>query len=274
MTGTPKDPGSWNKYSYTKGDPVNGYDPPGTLTYCVDGPNGDGQTCHWQPDDGSLPDPSTISDFCSGWMSMGVSMDPAMYSQLCGSAGAVPPLTGGTSVGGQSTYSILLAIDDSRQRVEGLLANPQCAAQIGADGPASAQSRASSISISAVATYAGTQSLGVMTLQPDGSFTPGQAMAAYNPNTQSISLNPTINWSAGTVFACLADGTGCKTIDLVAGEAARVGAASMTVQQWMDLTILHEISHFFGQDHPGTNDVNDTAGFNIGIWGACFGPIL
>lgn len=29
MTGTPKDPGSWNKYAYVGGDPVNQYDPEG-----------------------------------------------------------------------------------------------------------------------------------------------------------------------------------------------------------------------------------------------------
>jgi hypothetical protein len=54
------------------------------------------------------------------------------------------------------------------------------------------------------------------------------------------------------------------------GEMNRVGASAMTVTQWMDLTLLHEIAHSFGLGHPGTNDVNDAAGFNKGIWQFCF----
>ena len=50
-SGGPASPGSWNRYAYASGDPVNGYDPSGNKTVCVDGPNGDGQTCHWEPDD-------------------------------------------------------------------------------------------------------------------------------------------------------------------------------------------------------------------------------
>ena len=38
----------------------------------------------------------------------------------------------------------------------------------------------------------------------------------------------------------------------------------------MDLTVLHEIAHSFGLDHPGTNAVNDTAGYNKAIWESCF----
>jgi RHS repeat-associated protein len=50
-TSDSKDPGSWNRYAYASGDPINGYDPSGNNTVCVDGPNGDGQTCHWEPDE-------------------------------------------------------------------------------------------------------------------------------------------------------------------------------------------------------------------------------
>jgi RHS repeat-associated protein len=35
MTGTPKDPGSWNKYAHTEGDPINGIDPEGLFAQQV-----------------------------------------------------------------------------------------------------------------------------------------------------------------------------------------------------------------------------------------------
>jgi RHS repeat-associated protein len=36
-SGGPKDPGSWNRYGYTRGDPVNRYDPPGLADFSTTG---------------------------------------------------------------------------------------------------------------------------------------------------------------------------------------------------------------------------------------------
>ncbi len=51
----PSDPVSWNRYSYTGGDPINRLDPSGSETFSFVG---------WQPADGSLPDPISISENC------------------------------------------------------------------------------------------------------------------------------------------------------------------------------------------------------------------
>jgi hypothetical protein len=124
------------------------------------------------------------------------------------------------------------------------------------------------MSYSFSASQMGTQSLGRLTLGADGNFLPGQAMAAYFDGTIAINMN--IDWSLASTVACLADGTSRRSIDLAAAEAGRVGTASMSASQFMDLTILHELAHSFGLDHPGTNDANDVAGFNKGIWELCF----
>ena len=64
MVGNLRDPASFNKYAYGSGDPINGFDPTGDRTWCVDNANGDGQTCHYEPDDASLPDPTPMSEVC------------------------------------------------------------------------------------------------------------------------------------------------------------------------------------------------------------------
>ena len=85
--GSLRDPGSLNKYAYASGDPINGYDPSGRDTCYV---NGDPTPCQWEPADGALPDPASISETCYMlwplWMN-----DPATYAQFCG---------GGTGFGG------------------------------------------------------------------------------------------------------------------------------------------------------------------------------
>jgi RHS repeat-associated protein len=63
--GNPRDPQSWNRYAYTRGDPVNGNDPSGLLT-CSTDPD-DASLC--QDEDNGVCDPSYASascDFCYG----------------------------------------------------------------------------------------------------------------------------------------------------------------------------------------------------------------
>jgi hypothetical protein len=171
---------------------------------------------------------------------------------------------------------IALLVDESRQRLKtrlsslSALQSQLCAGAIGAPSPEAAQARVANISIGMYATYSGSLDLGPLTLEPDGSFTPGTGAAAYNPNTQDISLNSYIDWAGGTVYACRVDGTNCQRVNLAQGEANRVGANGMSAEQFMDFAILHEIAHSFGLSHPGTNAVNDAAGYNKAIWENCF----
>jgi RHS repeat-associated protein len=67
-TANPRNPLSWNRYAYTKGNPINRFDPSGRIDcdpddddgcYCDDDPDGDGCTCS---DDGSECDSGGGSD--------------------------------------------------------------------------------------------------------------------------------------------------------------------------------------------------------------------
>ena len=90
-----KNPGSWNRYAYASGDPVNGNDPTGRDTCLVEQPFADPtyEPCH--------PD----VDWCFMWQSMGQTMDPEMYASMCNTTGFEPspepePDPGGGGGGG------------------------------------------------------------------------------------------------------------------------------------------------------------------------------
>jgi hypothetical protein len=53
------------------------------------------------------------------------------------------------------------------------------------------------------------------------------------------------------------------TLDLLAGEKAYVGASSMTVEQFMDITMLHELGHKLGVK-------SDQQSVETQMWKDCF----
>lgn len=67
----------------------------------------------------------------------------------------------------------------------------------------------------------------------------------YNPFTRSIKLNSSVQWANPANSKATLDGKPW-TIDLLAGQAHALGVPSMTAQQLMELTILHELSHYTG----------------------------
>jgi hypothetical protein len=89
--------------------------------------------------------------------------------------------------------------------------------------------------------------------------------------TGTIAFNSNIDWSTGTAVACTVSGTSCQTFDLAAGFAEQVGAATMTAQQMLDLTFLHELAHSFGVGHDGAVG---TGQMNTAIWDSCFSNLL
>src|SRR5579872_7287738 len=74
--GDPADPGSWNRYVYTQGDPVNYFDRYGLMISNAGSGNGDGS--------GNLGDGGG-DDGSSG-------CDPSMRSCVLGGGGGAPPI--------------------------------------------------------------------------------------------------------------------------------------------------------------------------------------
>jgi hypothetical protein len=72
---------------------------------------------------------------------------------------------------------------------------------------------------------------------------PGAAI--YNGFSGSINLNSTVDWRyPGNTLVSL-DGS-AYMMDLLAGQAYSLGVSSVSAEQFMDITILHELSHYNG----------------------------
>ena len=70
----------------------------------------------------------------------------------------------------------------------------------------------------------------------------------FNFFDRQISLNTAVNWEDPSKTLAYVDGN-LSTVDLLAGEAARLEISKITAEQFIDLTVLHEIKHSFGGEH-------------------------
>lgn len=81
-----------------------------------------------------------------------------------------------------------------------------------------------------------------------------------------VTFNGAVNWSdPNKTLATDQDGKQV-ILSLVSYMALQVGAKSMNTNQFVDLVMLHELSHSLGRDHP----VGDAQAFNTNIWTNCF----
>jgi hypothetical protein len=169
-----------------------------------------------------------------------------------------------------SAFSLTDAISGSRDRVGSMLKDADCAKAIGARDAASATNRAQRIKI-------GSSALGNFHVIADAENNPiridqnrSAALARYNPGFlgigRSITLNTAVNWEDPSATMAINQNGTAATYDLLAATAVNVGAASVTAAQFMDLTILHELAHSYGVDHPRT----DASAFDSAIWRDCF----
>jgi RHS repeat-associated protein len=108
--GDPTDPGSWNRYSYVTRDPINYYDPNGTVRYCA---SGDG--C-------PPPNPDPFYDAANGYNDSGASEDPGEPQPT--PAGGTAGCSGGADC---MTAALLQALAD--------LKKPGCGNAIFLNGP-------------------------------------------------------------------------------------------------------------------------------------------
>jgi len=81
-----------------------------------------------------------------------------------------------------------------------------------------------------------------------------------------ITLNTSVNWADPSMTLAINQNGNSVQYDLLAATAFKVGAASVTAAQFMDLTILHELEHSFGGGHPET----DADAYDRGVWRDCF----
>src|SRR5260370_35056045 len=79
-------------------------------------------------------------------------------------------------------------------------------------------------------------------------FTPGWSFGGlqpYNSPSDPIYLNNKVNWLDPTNTSIQLDGKPSK-YDVLDGTAGVLGVPSVTAGQFMDFTILHELSHYNG----------------------------
>jgi len=200
---TVADPGSWNKYAYVGGDPINFRDLSGRFRcnpeYC-------------EPDEPENPIP--IGPTRRLPVPRRSDRDWVMYPTV------------------EWDSDILSLIDESRHHVLDILRdNLNCAGSIGTGSKEAATARANTISIGPGGMAAGAQGLDLSLLNQEGRHL-AQAMQ-WLFITSSICLNMYINWKDAATPACLADGIDCQTRDLAAAEVWRVGAASLTAEKFM-----------------------------------------
>ena len=101
----PKDPGSWNRYSYTRGDPVNRVDPRGAEDYATgcdgdcdgygSGGGGGYSSCVWDPEDCSPWGTGPESGPPGGGGGSSVKINPKVSVDMPGTAQQVAALKNG-----------------------------------------------------------------------------------------------------------------------------------------------------------------------------------
>ena len=243
-SGGTSDPGSWNRYAYVGADPANRFDPKGT--------------CWMYPGDPNTY-PNTGLDPC-------VPEDDTVYYPPDAAPKKEP-------ASDQSVRDSLVAIEKARS--ERLFASLQrlaknmteeCAHQVGAGDKATVIDRL--LNTSAFTFSIGYADLGALRYDENG-----RALKSSGPYAQyksgfifrEIRLNSAINWEDPTKQPGFFDGR-LAGFNLAAKVAESLSIDSITANQFMDLAILHEISHSFGNYHPE----DDSRQFNRDIWADCF----
>jgi RHS repeat-associated protein len=256
------DPGSWNRYSYVEGDPVNFGDLAGLARCSAVGM----ATTHPDPDN-ALAVFTTWEIQCTSnagsvfaWQSVTFPNDPSDRD----AQGAMDSLASTVDQAERANFmNVILA---SRGRVLTTYLSNNCAQAIGADDADAAKLRLNRMEISLSATGP----LLRVTTNPAGNITgveQGQNLATWQMGV-GFTFNSSVDWSApGSTFAVDQNGVQ-RLFDVLDAEAFRVGAASITANQFVDLMMLHELAHSFGQNH-GDDDASVTR-FQRNIWSSCF----
>jgi len=214
--GDPTDPGSWNRYSYVTGDPVNYYDSHGTIRYCT---SGDG--C-------PPPSPDPCYDAANGCNDPGNGEGPG------GDPGPTPP--GGTG-GGGAAPGMLETVEDLLKTA---LQKPECAKDF--------KNIKSVIKKLATIGFSDLGDIGFHTENGNLVANTNGPLGQYNRFTKSITLNSNagVNWVNPEHMAATLDDHTVFVYNALTATATKLGVASVNNYQFMELTILHELSHYKG----------------------------
>jgi RHS repeat-associated protein len=224
-------PASWNRYAYVEGDPVNFNDPIGLYTAVL---------VHADPSD------PWLLDYLQDQGNPRPRPDPNEDNRH--------PILERKELLNESLARLRKRIDDD------------CAKAIGAKNSKDAIDR--------LKMNIGFSNLGGLTGITDASgnlvsVSDKQSLAQYSSRTfglsKKIQLNSQVNWAdPNNTTATDQNGkaVGYRVLDAA---AFQLGINSITSAQFMDLIVLHEMAHSFGEDHP-----TDPTAYNKDIWMNCF----
>jgi RHS repeat-associated protein len=240
MPGDVGNPGSWNMYGYVEGDPINSNDPLGLAQCSVSSQR-------------TINDPqnpfTAVELWCTSVAGSVQLRDVVSFDrEITGSDINTALATFGRTVDAMEHADFAARLLASVSRVRAALALPDCARNF-RDADAASR-RAGSIGFSDQGSLRYTTVDGV--IKP-ARRSPG--LGRYNPFTGSISLNSRVNWATPAATFALLDGAVWMN-DLLRGQAAMLGVTAVSASQLMDLTILHELSHYSGA--IGNPDRNPT----------------
>jgi RHS repeat-associated protein len=230
-------PSSWNRYVYVESDPVNYYDPLGLFVQATGQVFTGGGS--WNPYTAEYRGTGGAWDYWLG----------ALIASANPAPPAPPPAT-----------------ERSRKRVLTLI-DEDCATALGADSVGQARDKLQGIKI----TYNNLGNLQFVRDQNNNLVAAqGSKVAAYNPNlgSRGINLNTNVNWVDPNNTTALNPEGNQFQYRLLDAKAYSLGISSMTAEQFMDITIAHELSHSFGTKHQ--NDPDSITNLDKNIWEKCF----
>jgi RHS repeat-associated protein len=227
-SGGPADPQSWNRYAYTRGDPVNRNDPSGLQDYM--GP-------------AAISSYEEVVDDTTWYLFMKY-MGASEAQPLC----VVHPehpycQSGGQDNGGTGSLpSAPEMLDASRQRLKNDLKKPDCAGLFTDVGDVLAKINDIGLTNQGVLKFHTENGKQVADRDSPG-------MAKYNSVTKSINLNLSVTWANPNNTVASLDGRSWM-YPAADAEAALLGISSITSDQLMDIVVLHELSHYRGRLDP------------------------
>ena len=241
------DPGSWNRYAYVLGDPVNGKDPHGLAMLATDCMYVDGvEHCH-----------------AGGWV-MWYELG-AFIARLNDREGgdaswlAYPNIGSGSAQGGSVGRSEIgskrrLVIFPGQTAARNALASEECARSLGAQNTSDALSRFDKLSFEFA-------DLGkfMVTQLPIGTkideVRNKAPLAEQSGNV--IRVNHNVNWFSPDSAHAVEGSTGETTVfNLLGALASELGVSVLTVGQFQTLVLLHEVGHAFGKPQERDAEYN------------------